>query len=193
MANNFAPFGFRDVARIDGASWNAQISTRLIAASNATAIFQGDPVTTLNTGYVARSTAGTTQIHGIFIGCEYTSIAMGRRVYSPYWPGSDANGDVTAKVINDPYVMFTVQSGTGGPATLAAVGQNINFALGTGNTASGISGAYADFSTLATTATLPFRVVGLGNALGNGSDNTSAGNLIFVIPNNWDFKSTTGI
>ena len=79
--------------------------------------------------------------------------------------------------------------------TLAAVGNNVNFALGAGNTTTGSSGASIDVSTLATTTTLPFRVIGLYTDPpgSNGSDTTSAFNWAYVTFNNADLKSLTGI
>lgn len=207
MANTFAPFGFREIGLINNSAPTGGQSQRRISKSNATAIYRGDPVVQLNTGYITQATAGTTQISGIFVGCEYYSIAQQKTVRLPYWPGNttDAAGDIAAFVIDSPDAVFQVQSGNGGPVTLAGIGTNINFALGTGNTSTGFSGAYADFSTLATTSTLPFRIINIaGNSgyvtgdgppaiIGNGSDGTTAYNLIYVTFNNQDYKSLTGI
>jgi hypothetical protein len=200
MANLNTPFGFRQAASVSGAAPNYAISERQIASTNTTAIYRGDPVVQLNTGYIAQATAGTTQIAGIFDGCTYTSISQGKKVWGPYWPGADAvAGSVRAFVIDSPEATFLVQSGNGGPVTLASVGTNINFGIGTGTTANGLSGAYADFATLGTTATLPFRIVMVGgqpsfpSIVGNGSDGTTAYNLLLVTFNNQDYRSTTGI
>jgi hypothetical protein len=205
MANTLTPFGFRHFGYLEGYVSNYALATRKIAAANGTAIFKGDPVTSLNTGYIAQSTAGTTQIAGIFQSCEYLSTSQQRIVRSVYWPGSDATGDVKAFIINSPQALFIAQS-NGSPILLANVGNNANFALTqAGNTTTGYSGATIDQSTILTTATLPFRIYALYSsyvipgdpALGgtsvNGADNTTNFNMAVVAFNFQDFRSTTGI
>jgi hypothetical protein len=206
MANINAPYGFRQVGTVDGFTPNYAPSQRRILNTNATAIFKGDVVVQLGTGYITVATPGTTQISGIFDGCEYLSVSQGRTVRSPFWPGSDAALDVAAFVIDSPNSVFQVQSGNGGPVVLANVGANINFNAGSGgNTSNGFSGQFADFATIAVTATLPFRIINFaGNSgyvtgdgppaiVGNGSDGTTAFNTIYVTFNNQGYKSTTGI
>lgn len=196
MANTNAPFGFQLAGFLDGRTGSLGQQTRLIANADTNAVYSGDPVTSLSTGYVTRSTAGTTQIAGIFIGCTYLNTALGRTVWSPSWPGSGATGDVTAYVVTDPQAIFKVQAGGSSTAIgLADINANVNFALGTPNTTSGQSGAYADQTTLsAATTTLPFRVVGLVQAPpgANGTDITSGYNQILVAFNFQDFRVTTG-
>jgi len=196
MANTQAPFGFQLAGFLDGRTGSLGQSTRLIANGDSNAVYSGDPVTSLNTGYVTRSTAGTTQIAGIFIGCEYLNTALGRVVWSPSWPGSGATGDVTAYVITDPQATFKVQAGGSTTAIgLSNIANNANFALGTPNTLSGQSGAYLDQTTINTTSTLPFRIIGLVTAPpgANGTDTTTGYNNVIVTFNWQDYKSTTGI
>ena len=123
-------------------------------------------------------------IAGIFVGCKYLSVSQKRTVWSNYWPGSDvaSGNDVEGYVINDPNATFIVN----GPSIAAAdVNLNIGYTIGTGDTATGISGAYA--SGAATTATLPFRIVALADSVTGGTDN------IIVRFNNVATKSLTGI
>lgn len=197
MANVLAPFGFRWARQLTGTAPNCAMTMRRIALGNATPIYHNDPITSLSTGYIQQSVAGTTTIGGIFVGCKYISVSQGRTVWMPYWPGSDAQSDPEAYIIDDPNAVFMVQANAG-PVTIADVGSNANFALGAGNTASGLSGASLNVSTIGTTATLPFRIVGFEGdgifpAVGPGSDATTAYNNVFVTFNNQDFKSTTGV
>lgn len=186
MANTFAPFGFSQYRGVGSAPTYEQV-TALIASTNTTAIFKGDavvPVTGPATGYITQATAGTVPLAGIFQGCKYISVSQKRTVWGNYWPGSDANGDVEAYIINDPNAQFIAQAGAAVTITQAQVGQNVQLAVGTGNTATGISGMY--LNTVGTTATFPFRIVGLvSNPFGtNGSDTTSAANYAIVAFNN---------
>lgn len=186
VANTLAPFGFQQF-RGTGSSPTYEQIAMLIASSNSTAVFFGDavvPVTGSSTGYIAQATASTVPLAGIFIGCKYTSVAQKRTVWGNYWPGSDANGDVTAYVVNDPNAQFLVQTNTGAAVGMTSLGKNCQIAVGTGNTANGISGMY--ISTVGTTNTFPFRIVELYNsaiAL-NGGDITTQYNYVVVAFNN---------
>jgi hypothetical protein len=191
MANTNAPNGFRWVGRVDGSPPNVGLAQRQIAYDNTTKIFWGDPVVSLGTGYVAQAAAGTTQIAGVFYGCQYLSASQNRLTHSPYWPGADAvQGSITCLICTDPLAVFLVQA-TAGPLTIADIDANVQFTLGAGNTLTGFSTATVD--TPAVTATLPFRITGLSTTLANGGDATTAYNQVFVTFNNVDFKSLTGI
>lgn len=199
MANTLTPFGFRHFGTLEGFAPTYGMSVRRIAAANATPIFRGDPVTSLSTGYIqqAAAPAGTVQIAGIFQSCEYLSLSQGITIRSKFWPGSDANGDVKAFLIDQPQATFIVQSG-GAPIVLGNVGNNVNFIYSqAGNTTTGYSGATIDPTTVNVTATLPMRIIRLYSDLGasgsNGADNTTNFNFAVVTFNNQDFKSLTGI
>jgi hypothetical protein len=188
MANTNTPFGFRQ-AKGTGSVPTYELSTRKIASNNSTAIFFGDAVIPLTTGYIGQATASTVRMEGIFYGCKYLSTSQKRVVWSNYWPGADATGDVTAYICDDPNAQFIVQSSdtTGTAAiTFANIGEYINIAVGTGNTANGLSGMTVDQDTLGTTVTLPFRIVGLvEDPPGvNGTDITTEYNQVIVAFNN---------
>ena len=182
MANTNAPFGFKQVKGTGSAPTYEQ-NVRKIASNNSTAIFFGDAVIPLSTGYIAQATASTVRMEGIFVGCKYTSTSQKRTVWSNYWPGSDATGDVEAYVVDDPNAQFIVQAG-GTNIGFANIGEYIQLNVGTGSTATGISGMYVESPN--TTVTLPFRVVGLVESPpgANGTDIASAYNQIIVAFNN---------
>lgn len=196
MANVLAPFGFSQRAGTGSVPTYEQ-HPRLLQY-NAAAVYYGDPVTSQTDGTIAIASPGTTQIAGIFVGCTYLSVAQKRTVWSNYWPGSDvASGNyVTGYIINDPNARFLVQVGgsTSTGLVLADIDSNINFAVGTPSSVTGISGAYVDQTTLNTTATLPFRVVSLVTDP-PGAPGTASGayNYVVVAFNNVDTKSLTGI
>lgn len=199
MSNTNAPNGFQFWGKMEGASPTVGLTVRK-AASNAAAIGFGDPVTSGTAGYITISTAdGTTQIAGIFYGCEYFSSAIGRVVWSPNWPGSGASGDVTCYLDTDPNSMYVAQT-YNTAITFADIDANVNFRIGTPQTtaAGGFSTSSVDQSTIDTTNTLPFRIVGLlsdyvptGSV--NGTDNASAYNRVIVRANYWDRTSLVGI
>jgi len=197
MANTAAFFGFRQYSGNGSAPTYEQVPVRI--AYNATAIFFGDPVLPDSGGYVVVGAAGTTQIAGIFVGCKYLSVSQKRTVWSNYWPGSDvaSTNVVEGYIVNDPNARFLAQVG-GSASTGAAVGDinaNVQFAIGTGNTSNGISGAYVDISvTPTTTDTLPFRLIGLVTEP-PGAPGTASGayNYVIVAFNNVSTKQLTSV
>jgi hypothetical protein len=197
MANTLAAFGFRQY-RGTGSVPTMEQSVRKIASGNTNAIFTGDPVVGLSTGYIDKATSNSAAngVEGVFIGCKYFSTSQKRTVWNNYWPGSDATGDVEAYILSDPNSMFVVQNGTSGTAIgLADIGANVGFLTGTGSTATGLSAYTVDQSTLNTTNTLPFRVVDLVlDPPGiNGTDSASGYNWVIVGFNNQARRQLTGI
>ena len=194
MANTNAPFGFRQYSGTGSSPTYEQVPMRILY-SNTTAIYFGDAVIPLSTGYIGQATASTVQVAGIFVGCKYLSTSMKRTVWSNYWPGSDVASsapDIEAYVVNDPNAKFLVQAG-GTAVGIAAINANIQLNVGTGNAATGISGMYVE--TPNTTDTLPFRVVGLVTDPpgANGTDYASAYNQIIVAFNYVSTRTTTGV
>lgn len=221
-ANWVPPVGSKMV--ISGAASPALNGVYDVAsATSTTAVSQPNssvPASATSTG------SGTVTIYvpiaGIFVGCKYLSVSQKRTVWSNYWPGSDANTSaaVTAYIINDPNAQFEVQTNNSNavatvPVAISAVGQNIGFAFGNGgsggtngNTANGLSTAYADAYTLQGASPpnaqqfLPFRVSGLKNYTPDGSqplagipgnDSTAAFNRIVVGFNDAMLKQLFGI
>ena len=166
-----------------------------ILYSNSTPIYFGDAVIPLSSGYIGQATASTVQVAGIFAGCKYLSTSQKRTVWSNYWPGSGATGDVEAYVIDDPNARFIVQTsttafpitGTLSSQTSGVQGQYAQFSIGTGNTSTGRSGAY--LSSVGTTVTFPFTIVDYQVGFQNGGDPTSQYCNVIVGFNNEIFRS----
>ena len=201
MSNTLSPFGFRLASRADGAQPNYAIQYRQIAYNNTNKFGFGDPVKTLNTGYIDAATAGST-FSGIFLGCEYVDTNFARKVYFPNWsaPSTATQYTVLAKVCMDPKALFVCQIGNDTSVkTQSIIGQNANFGGGGAPNSAGISTAYLDGSTIATTSTLNFRIVGFAGGDNTylttgyvGNDPTSANPLVLVALNNCDWNTTTG-
>jgi hypothetical protein len=194
MANTQAYFGFTQYQGGAGGAPTFAQSVRRIASSSG-AIYTGDPVmpaVSSANGYIVQASPGSTTLAGIFVGCKYLNTSLGRTVWSSYWPGSGATGDVEAYVIDDPNARFIVQTstssfpitGTLSTQTSGVQGQYAQFSIGTGNTSTGRSGAY--LSSLATTATFPFVVIDYQVGVQNGGDPTSQYcNVIVGFNNEW--------
>jgi hypothetical protein len=200
MSNVLAPFGLREAGRQDGASPNFAISTRPIYYTNSSTIGYGDAVKTVTSG-VAQGTltiaSATSQYAGVFIGCSYVDSVLGF-VERPAWlaPSTAVAGSVNAKYIPDTNALFEIQVGNlTTPLTQTAIGLNAGFGgLGAPTTTSGISTAYLDGSTIATTSTLPLRIVGFSTGFFNNAANdpTSANPVVLVAMNVGDANVTTG-
>ena len=198
MANTAAYFGFTQYQGGAGGAPTFAQSARRIASGNTTPIYTGDPVmpvvSTAN-GYITQGAAGTTRLDGIFVGCKYLNTSLGRIVWSSYWPGSGATGDVEAYVIDDPNARFLVQTsfagapmtGTATTMTSGIIGQYAQFTIGSGNTSTGRSGAY--LSSVGTTVTFPFIVVDYQISGNNGGDPTTQYCNVIVGFNNEIFRS----
>jgi len=195
MANTNAPFGFAQYSGNGSAPTYEQVPVQI--AYNASAIYFVAPVEPDANGQVIRSdgTIAAAGIAGVFVGCKYLSVSQKRTVWSNYWPGTDVASSQTVEgyIVNDPNARFVVQTGSTG-ATQSTVNLNVSFDIGTGNAASGLSGAFADVANAAVTTTFPFRVVGLVTEP-PGSAGTEAGayNRIIVAFNNVTTKNATGI
>lgn len=192
MANNNAPFGFQVERNIQGASANFAINSYRISTANTHSFGVGDPVTLLSTGYIDRSVATDSPIQGIFLGCQYYDTLQARWQFQPAWQAPTTSvAPVIAMVMDDRSQVLKVQS-SGAVITQASVGLNATFTGGGApNTLTGISTAALDATSLSTTNTLPFRVVGLSEQAGN--DNTASYNLVEVIMIAPGLNNTTGI
>jgi len=207
LTNTFAPFGFRPVSTSNGPI-NWRVSTRRVAAGNSTPIYKGDvvmPVVGTPTGYITLGVPGTiaatVPAAGIFWGCQYLSTTQKRTVWSQYWPGSDATGDVIAFVIDDPNARFVVQTsgssfqitGTNSAFTSSPVGQYATFNAGVGSATTQQSGQYLD--TVGSTAAYPFIITDMviDPPGANGTDATSNYNYVVVGFNNEWLRSNAGV
>lgn len=199
MANTQATFGFRHIGYTSGGAPDYQLATGSILSTNTTKIFRGDPVIyNATTGKIEQAANNTSIIAGVFDGCVYTPVG-GTPVWSPFWPGAGASVDATAYIIDAPNALFLAAALNTSIVT-ANIGETVGFAIGTGNTITGFSGATVDQSTLATlnNTTGPFKVyrpvTNSGNfgVVGNGNDPTSAYGWSVVTFNNEIHKTTLG-
>lgn len=194
--NNNAPNGFQYFGRLEGGAPTAGLTRQFVSSGDTSALGYGDPVQYNTSGYVtAVASSPTTQLAGIFYGCDYVSTALQKRVWLNYWAGSGAAGDVTVRVCTDPDAMFIAQSDN---TTIAStsIGLNINYVSGTPNSTTQFSTGAVGQSTISTTSTLPFRIIDMYSSVAPpGANGTAAAafNRIIVAPNNWDRRVLTGI
>ena len=114
----------------------------------------------MTSGYVQVATSNSVTVAGVFNGTEYLNSNVGRKVWANSVATSGLGADALIYISNDPQALWVAQS-NGTAIAFADIGANIGFATGNGTVATGISTYALDQTTIATTNTLPFRIVGL--------------------------------
>lgn len=201
MANQNSPFGFRPSRRLDGAVPNYALSQYRIAYNYGTTIAKGDPVTMLVDGTVGIRAGGSNIVLlGIFWGCQYLDPNTGMLTNYNSWtaPTLASTQKPIAQVITDKNMIF--QCRVGGATTVVGLADvGANFDTGGESTPSpagamGLSTAYL-LTTAATTATFPFRLVGVNINANNpipNNDPALSYSIVEVIPNFYEPYYTTG-
>jgi hypothetical protein len=185
---NMAPAGFLPVNLLGGRVYNQAIRQIPIASGYAQNIGYGDLVTYTTDGTIIRvdTTSGAkaafaTAPVGIFLGCQYSQgTGLRYTLNAQYWPSGTVASDAVAYVCEDPDAIFqvTLTNGSGvaytsSAATQATVGNNIGYYQPSTlvNTVTGNSNVSANFASVNTTSTLPWRVVDVvrATALSDGT------------------------
>ena len=187
MANTNAPFGLNPLGAQNNATPSFALVEGLFASNNTQVCARGDGVARDANGYLTAVTGAiaVSQWAGIFWGCEYLSAAQGKRVVSTYWPGGD-NSSQVVQVLYVPLVQYPavqiVAQATSTAFSRAMINGNfeIDYVAPTAYTGRGKSNVTISSATIATTATLPFRLVKLWSdvaAAGQpGTDDSSSYN-----------------
>ena len=173
MANIAAPKGFIPVRHTNGSPWNGVATPYLIPAADATAVFIGDPVKHAGSSgaaglYVSgmncegmatasRDESGTTGqgFVGVVVGFlpDPTNLALKHR---------SASTNRIALVCTDPTTIYEVQEdGVTTPIAAASVGLNCAITTTAGSTTTGVSAMVLTSVSVAVTATLPVKIIGL--------------------------------
>ena len=213
--------GLQTFGRLEGGSPTGGMTPVWIASTDAGTLFRGDLcvtssgggtnlsgayVTSVMNGLNATSTGMT--VRGVFQGCYQFQPAAGRTVWSNFYNGvvTGSTGDIKAYVIDDPQQTFLVQASTKGTMLSSFIGLNCGPTLNStsGNTTTGYSNITVESTAVTASGSYPFRIVdyysayappGVPNvgtgAFINGTDNTTAANMIIVRLNNCDRLSTT--
>jgi hypothetical protein len=187
MANVSRPLGFIPIRHFDGSPYNGKLVACVIPASDGTAVFRGDVVVAAGNSYgaghiiagmdaeglpfVTRATVGTTgqNIFGVvkdFL-VDPTNLQLKYRL---------ASTDRIALVCREPDVVYELQEdAVTTPIAPASIGLNAAFSLGAGNTATGNSTMQIVSTSVAVTATLPLKVLGLVKRVDNAFNTAGAG------------------
>lgn len=196
MSSTAFPFGMVPTQQL-AAGYNTQgFNAYAIEDGEATAIFYGDVVELLTTGYIEKDvgTATLTPI-GVFVGASYVDPSIKYFLNSQYWPAATTTSVTTGAgrplgyVVDDPNAVFMIQADD--TLTQAAIGANAAIVQTAGTAAIGKSRNALDASSVDTTSTLPLRIVGLADLPDNAWGDAFP--IVLVKFNNHQLTTTTGI
>lgn len=202
------PWGLQAIKTINGGTWNGQTNPYFIQSGYANNIFKGDAVYRGNDGYihnvsdVQAANVGAQQILGVFNGCSFqTSVATNPiDPASPgraYWPAGTItfNGiDATCDIIDDPSVIFNIQSDAAGvpfnaqgdTAAIAYTYVAGSVTNPTGNTNTGSSNVVLNTGTIGAHTNISLKILRFvpvsGNVpVGNGLNRVPYNNVEVII------------
>ena len=188
MANTDKAFGFRPLGNLSATGAQKQYGYE-IADNQAGAIFQGDRVTIV-AGYVVKFVPAThSAALGVFNGCFYIDPTTGKPTWKNYYPGSVniTEGTISADVLDDPSQLFLVQSD--GVIVQANIGKNADVIGTGGSTVTGVSTMELNSATIADTAALNLKIVGLWNVPANALGEFA----VLVVKINEHLYGSTGV
>jgi hypothetical protein len=174
--------GLQPNQRLDTAAWRNSLRVYYSPASNASALYLGDPVIKVAAsadvnginGAVLASAGASNKITGVvcgFLGSCTAGTGLSNASFYGQTPGPLYQPASSAKdwyllVNDDPDTEWVIQSDNnyggvaGTPVPVAAVGKNINLVAGAGSVL-GWSGWYANSDSIATTNTYQLNIIGL--------------------------------
>lgn len=159
MATTATPTGAEPTDTLSASgSFTGKVRHIKVASGYGTAIFYGDFVKLVNTGTVEKDTGTATLTPvGVFVGCAFTSPTTDELTFSQTFPASTAASDIVAYVVDDPNVLMRMQSDEAIAQT--GLGNNVAVVQTAGSTSIGRSRNAVDGSSIATTSTLPLRII----------------------------------
>ena len=162
MSSVATPFGASTNGTIVGAAFTNKVTHYKIKNAYGTSIFYGDFVKwgDDNPNTTVQKDTGTTSLTpiGVFLGCAYTDPNTKQFTPNQMFTASIAADDIVAYVCTDPFVIMQMQCD--GAADQDDLGKNCAVVQTAGSTAIGRSKNSVDISTVATTATLPVKIIG---------------------------------
>ncbi len=198
MANKDAAFGFRPIGKVGQNRDSQGLSEYNIAANTTNAIYQNDLVSFAASGYIenAQPTTSAPHLLGSLNGVFYTDASTSKPTWANHLAAANTATDIVGFVSDDPYERFEAQSST----TLAIADIGLNAPLATyaaGSSANFVSKQEVNTGSMATTNTLPIRVIGVAKDIENSelsNVTTYAANVNVVCKINTHFMTnTTGI
>ena len=161
MATSATPNGAEPVNTLSASgSYSGKVRHIKIASAYDTAIFYGDFVKLVAAGTLEKAAVTTAVVAGtvgIFVGCSYTDPSSSQLTFNQTFPADTAASDIMAYVVDDPKLVFKMQGDEAIAQT--GLGNNISAVSTAGSTTIGRSKNALDGGSIATTNSLPLRVL----------------------------------
>jgi len=197
MSATANPYGMIPVLN-QGAAYNTQgFPTVPILDGYTTSIYYGDVVKLASDGTIQKDTGTTTLTpYGVFLGCEYVDPSLGYLFDNNFWPASTTTGYTTypkfprGRVLTFPWGVFQIQAN--GPVAWSDVGANAAIVQTAGSSTFGRSRNALNASSIATTSSLPLRIIGIVESPTNASGDAYT-DVLVVFNNNQQLFTATGV
>jgi hypothetical protein len=195
MSTTATPSGAEPVGTLSGSgSFTGKYRHIPIATTYDTAIFYGDFVKLVAAGTCEKAsftTAVAAGIVGIFCGCAYTDPTTGQFTLSQQWPADNAATDAVAYVADDPKLLFRMQADEAIAQT--GLGNNVSAVMTAGSTAIGRSKNALDGGSIATTATLPLRIIDFVDGPDSTVGDTYTDCIVTYLPGSHAYETALGV
>ena len=195
MATSATPMGAEPTDTLSASgSFTGKVRHMKIASGYGTAIFYGDFVKLVAAGTVEKSAITTSVVAGtvgIFVGCSYTDPTSNQLTFNQQFPASTAASDIMAYVVDDPDLVFRMQGD--GSIAQTGLGNNVSLVSTAGSTSIGRSKNAVDASTIATTNTLPARIVEFVDGPSSTVGDTYTDVLVTYLPLSHAYETALGV
>ena len=192
MANPNAAFGLLPIGKV-GQNRDAQGLSEYGIAASSDAIYQNDPVTAANTGYITVATSASVLL-GSLNGVFYTNTSTKKPTWANNLAASNTASDIVGFVTDDPYERYEIQASSTLP--IADIFLNGNIVYTAGSSANYVSKVTLNTSQLNANVTTQMRVIGVSKGFNNEKLNAttySTNVVVTAIINNHFYKQYSGI
>jgi len=195
MATTATPMGAEPTDTLSASgSFTGKVRHIKIASAYDTAIFYGDFVQIVSSGTVEKAAVTTSVaagIVGIFVGCTYTDPNSSQMTFSQQWTASTVASDAYAYVVDDPKLLFRMQADEAIAQT--GLGNNVSAVSTAGSTSIGRSKNALDGSSVATTNSLPLRIVDFVDGPTSTVGDTYTDCIVTYLPLSHAYETKLGV
>tara|TARA_R110000751_G_scaffold22041_1_gene62518 strand:+ start:332 stop:919 length:588 start_codon:yes stop_codon:yes gene_type:complete len=195
MATTATPMGAEPTDTLSASgSFTGKVRHIKIASAYGTAIFYGDFVKLVAAGTVEKAavtTAVAAGTVGIFVGCTYTDPNSSQMTFNQQWPASTTASDAYAYVVDDPKLLFRMQGDEAIAQT--GLGNNVSAVSTAGSTSIGRSKNALDGGSIATTNSLPLRIVDFVDGPTSAVGDTYTDCIVTYLPLSHAYETKLGV
>ena len=195
MATSATPMGAEPVDTLSASgSFTGKVRHIKIASGYGTGIFYGDFVKLVAAGTLEKAAVTTAVVAGtvgIFVGCAYTDPSTNQKTFNQQFPASTAADDIVGYVVDDPDLLFRMQGD--GSIAQTGLGNNVSAVSTAGSTSIGRSKNAVDASTIATTNSLPLRIVDFVDGPSSSVGDSFTAVIVTYLPLSHAYETALGV